>query len=121
MHDPIFEQPPRDAAGPARAALVARLRDLCETIASRQEKVLVFTQFRETTGPLAAFLEGIFARPGLVLHGGTAVAQALQHVPQLQSLILRCALATTRPARAALRGGSGSPLPHTCACACVGL
>jgi non-specific serine/threonine protein kinase len=50
-----------------------RLRDLCEEIASRQEKALVFTQFREMTEPLAAFLAEVFGREGLVLHGGTAV------------------------------------------------
>ena len=37
--------------------------------------MLVFTQFREMTAPLAAFLGGIFGRPGLVLHGETAVKQ----------------------------------------------
>ncbi len=51
----------------------SRLGDICEEIASRQEKVLVFTQFREMTEPVAAFLEKIFGRSGLVLHGGTAV------------------------------------------------
>jgi hypothetical protein len=30
-----------------------RLRELCEPIAARQERVLVFTQYREMTGPLA--------------------------------------------------------------------
>ncbi len=50
-----------------------RLRDIAEVVASRQEKMLVFTQFREVTAPLAAFLGSIFARPGLVLHGGTPV------------------------------------------------
>ena len=33
----------------------------------------MFTQFREMTGPLAAFLGQIFGRTGLVLHGETAV------------------------------------------------
>lgn len=44
-------------------------------IAAKQEKALVFTQFREVTGPLAAFLGTVFGRPGLVLHGETAVAK----------------------------------------------
>jgi non-specific serine/threonine protein kinase len=35
--------------------------------------MLVFTQFREMTAPLAAYLGGIFGRAGLVLHGDTAV------------------------------------------------
>ncbi|CAK0772612.1 Superfamily II DNA or RNA helicase, SNF2 family [Azospirillaceae bacterium] len=50
-----------------------RLREIAEVVASRQEKMLVFTQFRETTGPLATFLGSVFGRSGLVLHGETAV------------------------------------------------
>jgi len=62
----------------------ARLRELVEVIAARQEKVLVFTQFRETTGPLAAFLGSIFGREGLVLHGGTPVGQRQALVKRFQ-------------------------------------
>ncbi len=51
----------------------ARLRDIVEVIAAKQEKALVFTQFREMTAPLAAFLGSIFGRSGLVLHGETEV------------------------------------------------
>lgn len=51
----------------------ARLREIASVVAARQEKMLVFTQFREVTAPLAAFLGGVFGRPGLVLHGDTAV------------------------------------------------
>jgi non-specific serine/threonine protein kinase len=51
----------------------ARLRDIAEVIAAKKEKMLVFTQFREVTGPLAAFLGSVFHRPGLVLHGETEV------------------------------------------------
>ena len=50
-----------------------RLREIAEVVAAKQEKMLVFTQFREMTGPLAGFLGQIFGRPGLVLHGETAV------------------------------------------------
>jgi hypothetical protein len=52
-----------------------RLAELCDEIAARQEKVLVFTQFRQVIDPLANFLRGVFGREGLVLHGGTAVKQ----------------------------------------------
>ena len=62
----------------------ARLRELAEVIAARQEKVLVFTQFRETTEPLAAFLGSIFGRAGLVLHGGTPVAKRRELVKRFQ-------------------------------------
>ena len=60
------------AYAPEDSGKFERLRELCEEIAERQEKVLVFTQFREITEPLAGFLAGVFGRPGLVLHGGTA-------------------------------------------------
>jgi hypothetical protein len=53
----------------------ARLREIVDAIAARQEKVLVFTQFREMTGPIAAFLSGVFGRQGLILHGSIPVAQ----------------------------------------------
>ena len=61
-----------------------RLAELAEEIAARQEKVLVFTQFRETTEPLAAFLGSIFGREGLVLHGGTPVAKRRELVKRFQ-------------------------------------
>jgi non-specific serine/threonine protein kinase len=51
----------------------ARLAELLEPVA--EEKVLVFTQFREMTEPLARELRAIFGRDGLVLHGGTPVAK----------------------------------------------
>jgi non-specific serine/threonine protein kinase len=57
----------------ADSGKLARLREIAAVIAEKQEKVLVFTQFREVTAPLAAFLGSVFGRPGLVLHGGTAV------------------------------------------------
>ncbi len=63
----------------------ARLRELAEVIAAKQEKVLVFTQFRETTQPLAAFLGSVFGRAGLVLHGGTPVAKRRELVNTFQS------------------------------------
>ena len=46
-----------------------RLREICETIYEKRERVLVFTQFKEMTEPLASFLATIFHREGLVLHG----------------------------------------------------
>jgi non-specific serine/threonine protein kinase len=57
----------------ADSGKLARLREIAEVIAAKQEKVLVFTQFREMTAPLASFLGSVFGRPGLVLHGETAV------------------------------------------------
>ncbi len=62
-----------------------RLAALCDPIAARQEKVLVFTQFRKMTGPLQCHLETCFGRPGLVLHGGTRVKSRQKLVEQFQN------------------------------------
>jgi len=73
-----------DEYDPKKSGKFQRLAELCEEIASRQEKLLVFTQFREMTTPLANFLAQQFGRPGLVLHGGTAVKQRQKLVEQFQ-------------------------------------
>jgi superfamily II DNA or RNA helicase len=70
---------------PNHSGKFQRLSTLCEELAERQEKALVFTQFREMTAPLAQFLERVFGRPGLVLHGGTAVAQRQRLVDSFNS------------------------------------
>ncbi len=68
----------------ADSGKLARLREIAEVIAARQEKVLVFTQFREVTAPLAAFLGSVFGRAGLVLHGETEVKKRQALVRQFQ-------------------------------------
>lgn len=69
---------------PAESGKFQRLAELAGEIASRQEKALVFTQFRELTAPLQHFLAGVFGRPGLVLHGGTAVKERQGLVERFQ-------------------------------------
>jgi superfamily II DNA or RNA helicase len=59
----------------AGSGKLARLREIVEAVATKQEKALVFTQFREATEPLAAFLASVFGRPGLILHGGSPVRE----------------------------------------------
>jgi non-specific serine/threonine protein kinase len=63
---------------------LTRLRDIAEVLGARQEKALVFTQFKETTAPLAAFLGSVFGRPGLILHGETEVRKRKDLVRQFQ-------------------------------------
>lgn len=69
---------------PAESGKFARLREICEEIAAKQEKVLVFTQFREITGPLSSFLAEVFGSPGLLLHGETAVGKRKELVDAFQ-------------------------------------
>ena len=69
---------------PEDSGKFARLTELATELAERQERCLVFTQFREITEPLAAHLATVFGRPGLVLHGGTAVKQRARLVEDFQ-------------------------------------
>ena len=70
---------------PADSGKFLRLTEICEELAERQEKVLVFTQFREIIEPLAEHLTAIFGRPGLVLHGATGVRERRGLVARFQS------------------------------------
>ncbi|PCK07964.1 MAG: ATP-dependent helicase [Alteromonadaceae bacterium] len=69
---------------PEASGKFARLAELAEEIAARQEKVLIFTQFKEMTQVLADFLADIFGRPGLVLNGSTPVKQRKVYVDDFQ-------------------------------------
>ena len=61
------------------------LREICETIRDKHERVLVFTQYREITKYLSDFLTEVFGRPGLVLHGETKVADRQAMVEEFNS------------------------------------
>ncbi len=61
------------------------LRQICQTIYEKRERVLIFTQFKEITGKLDDFLAEIFGTRGFVLHGGTTVKKRTQMVEEFQS------------------------------------
>ncbi len=61
-----------------------RLALLCEEIAAKQEKVLIFSQFREITEPLAHAIADVFGRSGLILHGGTPVKKRKDIIDDFQ-------------------------------------
>ena len=69
---------------PQESGKFLRLRELAEEIAERQEKALVFTQFREMTAPLEGYLAGLFGRAGLILHGSTPVKERQKLVAEFQ-------------------------------------
>lgn len=69
---------------PELAGKFLRLAELVESIASRQEKLLVFTQFREMTEPLHEHLSRCFGHDGLILHGGTPVKKRAGLVQKFQ-------------------------------------
>ena len=62
----------------------AMLKEICGTIYEKRERVLVFTQFKEITEYLAAFLTEVFQTEGFVLHGGTPVVKRSQIVEAFQ-------------------------------------
>lgn len=65
---------------PASSGKFLQLKEICETIYEKRERVLVFTQFREMTEPIAEYLSTIFEREGFVLHGGTPVKKRQEMV-----------------------------------------
>jgi len=67
---------------PDKSGKFARIAQIGEEIAQRQEKALVFTQFREIIPALEEHLARVFGRTGLILHGAT-------HVKERQSLVDR--------------------------------
>lgn len=69
---------------PKDSAKFQRLEEICGEIESRGEKVLIFTQFKEITEPLADCLSAVFGRSGLVLHGATPVKKRQEMVEQFQ-------------------------------------
>jgi non-specific serine/threonine protein kinase len=73
-----------NAFDPAHSAKFLRLAELSDEMASRGEKALVFTQFRELTEPLEGHLASVFGRRGLVLHGGTPVKERQHLVERFQ-------------------------------------
>jgi superfamily II DNA or RNA helicase len=70
---------------PSHSGKFTRLTEICEELASRQEKVLIFTQFSEIIPHIAEHLSSIFGKPGLTLHGGTPIKHRKDLVERFQS------------------------------------
>lgn len=49
------------------------LKEICETIYEKRERVLVFTQYKEIIPYLFTFLSHIFHKEGYIIHGGTPI------------------------------------------------
>ena len=69
---------------PALSGKMTRLGHLTRQIAATGDAALIFTQYRSMMEPLHDYLAGIFGAPGLVLHGGTPIAERQQLVQQFQ-------------------------------------
>ena len=62
------------------------LKQLIEQIVEMDEKVLIFTQFREIIAPLKIFIEQNFKVPAYCLHGGVAIKERKELVQKFQSV-----------------------------------
>lgn len=74
----------QDVYTPSESGKFQLLKEICETIYEKRERVLVFTQFKEIADDLAAYLETVFHAKGYVLHGGTPVAKRTEIVDAFQ-------------------------------------
>lgn len=70
---------------PSESGKFETLREICETIYEKRERLLVFTQYREIIDYLDDFLKSIFGRRGFVLHGGTKIKNRTTIVEQFNS------------------------------------
>ena len=61
-----------------------RLKEICETIHEKREKVLIFTQFKEVIEPLRNFMEETFNHHGLIIHGSMTAKKRKQSVELFQ-------------------------------------
>jgi non-specific serine/threonine protein kinase len=75
----------QDVYTEAESGKFTRLREICETIYKKRERVLIFTQFKEIIEPLKEFLEDVFEHRGLVLHGSTPVKRRKEVVNKFQN------------------------------------
>ncbi len=58
---------------PSESGKFQMLREICEIIREKREKVLVFTQYTEIINYLEHYVSKIFDAQGLVIHGGTKI------------------------------------------------
>ena len=85
---------------PDESGKFARLAEICEEIASRQEKALVFTQFREMTEPLAGFLAPDLrpAGPGAARRHGRGPPASSSSTSSSATTARRSSCSRSRPA-----------------------
>ena len=81
----VAEDVDTDRIHPDDSGKLTALARLATTLAERQDKVLVFTQYRRMMAPISDVLTRAFGRPGLTLHGGTPVAERARRVARFQA------------------------------------
>lgn len=75
----------RDFYEPEASGKFIVLKDICETIYDKREKVLVFTQFREIIPALDELLKSIFKKKGATIDGSTSMKKREEYVNSFQT------------------------------------
>lgn len=70
---------------PEESGKFLMLKEICTKIYEKRERVLVFTQFKEMTEPLADYLEEVFGIRGYVIDGSTPIKKRNAIVEKFQS------------------------------------
>ena len=65
---------------PSESGKFELLKEICETICEKREKVLIFTQYKEITKFLSDYLCKIFDNRGFVIHGGISTKKRTEMV-----------------------------------------
>ncbi len=69
---------------PEESGKFVRLKEICETIYAKRERVLVFTQFKEMVAPIQTFLETVFQQQGCIIHGSLNIKKRQQAIELFQ-------------------------------------
>lgn len=70
---------------PQLSGKFVELKRICETISEKNEKVLVFTQFKEIIPALNELLEGVFFQKGFCIDGNTSMKKRDEYVQSFQA------------------------------------
>ncbi len=70
---------------PKESGKFTKLIEIARKIIAKQEKGIVFTQFKEMTLPLAQFLQKELGHEVLILHGGVNIVKRKQVIQQFQN------------------------------------
>lgn len=62
-----------------------RLKEICEEIYAKHERVLIFTQFKEMVEPLNDYLETVFHNRGVSIDGSTSLKKRKEAIELFQS------------------------------------
>lgn len=70
---------------PQQSGKFVELKRICETIYDKNEKVLVFTQFKEIIPALNKLLESVFCQKGFCIDGSTSMKKRDEYVQSFQA------------------------------------